>query len=282
MRSLVGLLHGDQSGDPGATNTPSGSDLAVARSLSPVVCLSQTSASCARSVRLKTIGLIGGMSWESTLLYYRIINETVRERLGGLHSARLVLASVDFHEIERLQRAGAWAEAGELLAGAALSLQKAGAHNLVLCTNTMHKVADGIERAAQIPLLHIADPTGEAIVAAGLHKVGLLGTRFTMEEDFYRSRLRERHGLEVLVPQAVDRDLVHRVIYEELCLGRILDSSRQQYRDVIERLIAAGAQALILGCTEITLLIGPADSPVPLFDTTLLHARAAADWSLRE
>ena len=226
---------------------------------------------------MKTIGLIGGMSWESTALYYRIVNETVRERLGGLHSARLVLASVDFHDIERLQYAGAWDEAGALLADAARSIEAAGAGNIVLCTNTMHKVADAIERAVNIPLLHIADPTGQAILASGVRTVGLLGTRFTMEQSFYRDRLSQRHGLNVLVPVPQDRDIVHRVIYEELCLGRVLDSSRTAYRGIIDRLVHAGAEAIILGCTEIAMLIGAEDSPVPLFDTTALHARAAAE-----
>ncbi len=228
---------------------------------------------------MKTIGLIGGMSWESTALYYRIVNETVRERLGGLHSARLVLASVDFPDIERLQHADAWEEAGALLADAARSIEAAGAGNIVLCTNTMHKVADAIERAVNIPLLHIADPTGQAILASGVRTVGLLGTRFTMEQSFYRDRLSQRHGLNVLVPGPQDRDIVHRVIYEELCLGRVLDSSRTAYRGIIDRLVHAGAEAIILGCTEIAMLIGAEDSPVPLFDTTALHARAAAEWA---
>lgn len=230
---------------------------------------------------MKTIGLIGGMSWESTALYYRIVNERIRERLGGLHSARLVLVSVDFHEIERLQHTDAWDEAGQLLADAAVSLQAAGAECVVVCTNTMHKLADTIERAVRVPLLHIADPTGEEIIRAGFSKVGLLGTRFTMEQPFYRARLQQRHGLQVITPDAADQDAVHRVIYQELCVGRVLEGSREIYRDIIRRLAAQGAQAVILGCTEITMLIGPDDSPVPLFDTTLLHARAAADWSLR-
>lgn len=230
---------------------------------------------------MKTIGLIGGMSWESTALYYRIINETVREQLGGLHSARLILASVDFHDIERLQHAGAWDDAGALLAESARSLAAAGAGNVVLCTNTMHKVAESIERVVSIPLLHIADPTGAAVSRVGIRTVGLLGTRFTMEQAFYRERLVQRHGLNVIVPGAADRDSVHRVIYEELCLGRVLESSRTTYRQIVDRLIAEGAQAVILGCTEITMLIGPADSPVPLFDTTALHARAAAQWSIQ-
>jgi aspartate racemase len=229
---------------------------------------------------LKTIGLIGGMSWESTALYYRIINETVKERLGGLHSARLVLVSVDFHEIERLQHAGDWEQAGALLANSARSIAAAGAGNVVLCTNTMHKVAAAIESAVAIPLLHIADPTARAILQSGIRSIGLLGTRFTMEQAFYRERLSQQHGLKVIVPDERDRDAIHRVIYDELCLGQVLDTSRQAYRQIIDRLVAAGAEAVILGCTEIAMLIGPKDSPVPLFDTTALHARAAAEWAV--
>ncbi len=224
----------------------------------------------------KTLGLLGGMSWESTLPYYRVINETVRERLGGLHSARLLLYSVDFAEVERLQHAGDWDAAGALLGRAARSLRDGGAELLVICTNTMHKVADAVETASGLPLLHIADPTGAAIRAAGLTKIGLLGTRFTMEQAFYRQRLIEQHGLDVIVPDADGRELVHKVIYEELCLGRIRDESREAYRRIIAELAARGAQGVILGCTEIGLLIGPADVDVPLFDTTALHARAAA------
>lgn len=228
----------------------------------------------------KLLGLLGGMSWESTLPYYRTINETVRERLGGLHSARLLLYSVDFAEVERLQHAGDWDAAGALLGRAARSLRDGGAQLLVICTNTMHKVADAVEAASQLPLLHIADPTGAAIRAAGLRTIGLLGTRFTMEQDFYRQRLIQRHGLEVLVPHADERETVHRVIYEELCLGRIREQSRQHYRRIIASLAARGAQGVILGCTEIGLLIGPDDVDVALFDTTALHARAAALASL--
>lgn len=229
---------------------------------------------------MKTIGLLGGMSWESTLPYYRHINEAVRERLGGLHSARLVLYSLDFHEIEALQRQGDWAAAGRLLADAARRLESAGADFLLLCTNTMHKVADAIEAASDLPLLHIADPTATAIRAAGLQRVGLLGTRFTMEQPFYRERLEQRHGIQVLVPDEPDRAEVHRVIYEELCRGVVSEASRQAYRQVIGRLMANGAQAVILGCTEIGLLVQPGDAGVPLFDTCRLHARAAADLAL--
>jgi aspartate racemase len=231
---------------------------------------------------MKTIGLIGGMSWESTVPYYRIVNETVRARLGGLHSARIVLYSVDFHEVERLQHAGDWDEAGRLLARAARSLAMAGADFLVLCTNTMHKVAAAIEAAVPVPLLHIADPTAVAVKAAGCTKVGLLGTRFTMEEDFYSERLRRNHGLDVLVPDREDRELIHRVIYDELCLGKVLPDSRAQYRRIMARLVERGAQAIILGCTEISLLVGDDDATVPLFDTTRIHAASAALHALGE
>lgn len=229
---------------------------------------------------MQTIGLIGGMSWESTLPYYRLVNEATRDRLGGLHSARLVLVSVDFHEIERLQHAGDWVAAGAVLADAARALQSAGADFIVLCTNTMHKVAPAIEAAVAIPLLHIADATAAAIRKDGLRRVGLLGTRFTMEQAFYRERLAQGHGIEVLVPEQAERDLVHRVIYEELCAGRVLDASRADYRRVIARLVERGAQAVILGCTEIGLLVGAADATVPLYDTTRLHALAAVDRAL--
>jgi aspartate racemase len=229
---------------------------------------------------VKTIGLIGGMSWESTVPYYRQINEAVKQRLGGLHSARLVLYSVDFHEIEQLQHAGDWDAAGAIMAAAARSLQAAGADFLVLCTNTMHKVADRIEAAVPLPLLHIADPTAAAIARAGHRTVGLLGTRFTMEQPFYRDRLVDRHGLRVIVPGAEDREAVHRIIYEELCLGIVTAPSRAVYQRVMAGLAAQGAQAIILGCTEISLLVTPADAQVPLFDTTAIHAQAAADAAL--
>lgn len=229
---------------------------------------------------MKTIGLIGGMSWESTLSYYRLINEGVKQALGGLHSARLMLYSVDFHDIEALQRSGDWDAAGALLADAARALERGGADCVVLCTNTMHKVAGQIEAAVSIPLLHIADATGVAIHAAGLSRVGLLGTRFTMEQDFYRKHLIDRHGLEVLIPGETERARVHQVIYEELCLGRIEASSREAYRQVIAGLVARGAQAIILGCTEISLLVDASDASVPLFDTTAIHAHAAVRWAL--
>ena len=229
---------------------------------------------------MKTIGMIGGMSWESTVPYYRIVNETVKERLGGLHSAKLVLISVDFQEIERLQQTGAWDDAGRILAEAAKSLRAAGADFLVLCTNTMHKVAYAIESAVDIPLLHIADPTAEEIKRLGMKKVGLLGTRFTMEQDFYRSRLSDRHDLEIVVPNEVDRETIHAVIYEELCQGKVLADSRTQYQRIIQRLVEDGAEAIILGCTEISMLISALDSPVPVFDTTSIHARKAVEWAL--
>ncbi|SCD27754.1 aspartate racemase [Streptomyces sp. TverLS-915] len=223
---------------------------------------------------MKTIGLIGGMSWESTAEYYRLLNEGVRERLGGLHSAKCVLYSVDFAEIERLQVAGLWEEAGQVLADAARSLRAAGADLLLICTNTMHKVAGQVEAAVDVPLLHLADATASAVRTAGLRRVGLLGTAFTMEQDFYRDRV-AGHGLEVLVPGADDRALVHRVIYEELCLGIIREESRAAYGEVIGRLVAAGAEGVILGCTEIELLVSAEHSPVPVFPTTRLHAAAA-------
>ena len=206
---------------------------------------------------MKTLGLIGGMSWESTFPYYRTINETVKATLGGLHSARLILYSVDFHEVEQLQHAGNWEAAGAMLADAARSVQSAGAQALVLCTNTMHKVAPAIESAVEIPLLHVADATATAIRRAGVLRVGLLGTRFTMEQAFYMDRLRDRHGLEVLVPDEASRERVHRVIYDELCLGDIREASRADYRGVMADLVQQGAEAIILGCTEITLLVGP-------------------------
>ena len=228
---------------------------------------------------MKTLGLIGGMSWESTALYYRWINEAVKEQLGGLHSAELLVRSVDFHDIEALQRAGQWDQAGLVLARIGRSLAAAGAEALVLCTNTMHQVADAIERAAPIPLLHIADPTARAIKARGVSRVGLLGTRFTMERDFYKDRLRH-HGIESIVPDAADRAVIHSVIYDELCRGSIRSASREAYREIIERLRRQGAEAVVLGCTEITLLIDESCVDVPLLDTTRLHALAAAEWSI--
>ena len=229
---------------------------------------------------MRVAGLLGGMSWESTIPYYRVINETVQQRLGGFHSAKLLLYSVDFQEVETLQREGRWDEAGALLARAAAALERAGADFVVLCTNTMHRVAPAIERAVSIPLLHIADATAAAVKAAGVGTVGLLGTRFTMEQGFYVDRLREHHGLEVVVPAEADRAEVHRVIYEELCFGRVLAGSRAAYEGVVGRLAARGARGVILGCTEIAMLVDPARLPVPAFDTATLHARAAADLAL--
>ncbi|GAA2346658.1 aspartate/glutamate racemase family protein [Streptomyces caniferus] len=230
---------------------------------------------------MKVIGLIGGMSWESTAEYYRLLNELARRRLGGLHSARCVLYSLDFAEIEQLQVQGRWEEAGEILASAARSLEKAGADMVLICTNTMHKVAGQVEAAVGVPLLHLADATADAVRAAGVRKVGLLGTAFTMEQDFYRARL-EAAGLDVCVPDAEGRTLVHQVIYEELCLGVVKDESRKEYQRVIGGLVEAGAEGVILGCTEIELLVGPQDSPVPVFPTTRLHAEAAIDVALAE
>ncbi|MBB1074008.1 aspartate/glutamate racemase family protein [Rhodoferax sp. 4810] len=231
---------------------------------------------------MKTLGLIGGMSWESTVPYYQQINQTVREQLGGLHSAKIFLYSVDFAEVEQLQKTGQWEVAGALLADIARKLETAGADALVICTNTMHKVADAVQAAVTIPLLHIADPTAQAIRQAGFHTVGLLGTRFTMEQDFYRSRLEVQHGLTVLTPPAEDRALVHQIIYNELCLGQVLDASRQTYQRIITDLQAQGAQAIILGCTEIAMLIQPQHCDLPLFDTTALHAQSAALWALSD
>lgn len=231
---------------------------------------------------MKTIGLLGGMSWESTIPYYRQINQHIKQQLGGLHSGKIILYSVDFADIEALQRSGDWDRAGELLAEAAVKLQAAGADCLVLCTNTMHKVAAVIETAVTIPLLHIADATAEAIKLAGLNKVALLGTRFTMEQDFYKKRLTESYGLEVLVPDEESRALVHQVIYQELCLGVVKPDSRLQYQQIMADLVVQGAEAIILGCTEIALLVSAEDCAVPLFDTTFLHAQKAADFALEQ
>ncbi|QSX78828.1 aspartate/glutamate racemase family protein [Agrilutibacter solisilvae] len=228
---------------------------------------------------MRTLGLLGGMSWESTVPYYRILNERVRDRLGGLHSARILLYSVDFAEIEQMQHRGQWHEAGELLAAAASRLEHAGADAIVICTNTMHAVASQVEAATAVPLLHIADATAGRITAAGLARVGLLGTRFTMEQAFYRERL-EAAGLEVLLPDAAARERIHAVIYDELCRGVIEAGSREYFRGAIAALVVQGAQGIILGCTEIGLLVGPDDAPVPLFDTARIHAETAADWAM--
>lgn len=228
---------------------------------------------------MKTIGLIGGMSWESTIPYYQIINEAVKRRLGGLHSARLILYSVEFDEIERCQSSGNWAESARILGDAALRLEKAGAEMLVICTNTMHKVAPQIAERISIPILHIADATADALEAAGMVKVGLLGTKYTMTQDFYKKKLIER-GFEVLIPEADEVETVNDVIFHELCVGEIREESRRNFQKVIEGLKARGAQGVILGCTEIGMLIAPADSALPVFDTTQIHALRAAELAL--
>jgi aspartate racemase len=226
------------------------------------------------------IGLIGGMSWESSAEYYRIINQEMRRRLGGVHSARSLMWSVDFGEIERLQHLGEWDRLADAMKDAARRLERGGADFLVLCTNTMHRLADEVAGAVAIPLLHIADPTAEAVQARGFTRVGLIGTAFTMEQDFYRGRLEKMHRLEVLIPDREDRRIVHDIIYRELVAGQVLPDSREAYRGIIARLIERGAQAVILGCTEIMLLVSDADSAVPLFDTTRLHALAAVERAL--
>jgi len=231
---------------------------------------------------LKTIGLIGGMSWESSIEYYRIINQVVRDRLGKLHSAKSVMVSVDFAEIETLQRQGRWQEATQEMIKVAQSVEKGGADFVVICTNTMHKMAGDVQKNIGIPLLHIADATAEKIKRQGLQKIGLLGTKFTMEETFYKGRLVEKHGLQVLVPDDADRDIVHRVIYDELVAGQISPASKKEYLRIISQLVEQGASGIILGCTEIGLLVKDGDSPVPLFDTTLIHAIAAVDYALAE
>ena len=230
---------------------------------------------------MKTIGLLGGMSWESSLHYYRIINEQVRARLGGLHSARSLMLSVDFDPIEKMQASGEWDAAGELRGEAAQRLERGGADFVVLCTNTMHKVADAIAGRIRIPLLHIADAAADAVRRAGLRRVGLLGTRFTMEQDFYRGRLTDKHGLEVVIPPDGQRRDVHRIIYDELCRGVVEPRSKEVFLRIIAGLVAAGAEGIILGCTEIMMLVARQDVEVPLFDTTVLHASAAVDRALR-
>jgi aspartate racemase len=230
----------------------------------------------------QVIGLLGGMSWESSAEYYRIINQAVRDRLGGLHSARCLMWSFDFAEVEALQHAGRWQDATALMIEAARRLERGGADFMLICTNTMHRMAEEVQAAIAIPLLHIADPTAGRIRAAGLRRVGLLGTAFTMEQDFYKGRLAARHGLEVLVPEEADRATVHRIIYEELVQGRVEPASRQAYREIIARLVADGAEAIILGCTEIMLLVRPEDSAVPLYDTTAIHAEAAVERALAD
>jgi aspartate racemase len=228
-----------------------------------------------------TIGLIGGMSWESSAEYYRVINQEMNRRLGGVHSAQCLMYSLDFEEIKRLQHDGDWERLAEAMKEAAVRLERGGADFVVLCTNTMHRLADAISSAVTIPLLHIADPTAEKIKAAGFKRIGLLGTAFTMEQEFYKGRLHQHHGLDVIVPDENDRRIVHEIIYKELVLGIIKPESRQAYREIIGRLIERGAQGIILGCTEIMLLVTNEDSAVPLFDTTTIHAIAAVDHALR-
>jgi aspartate racemase len=232
-------------------------------------------------MRQATIGLIGGMSWESSAEYYRIINREMNRRLGGVHSAQCLMYSLDFEEIKRLQHEGDWDRLATEMKAATVRLERGGADFIVLCTNTMHRVADAIAASVSIPTLHIADPTADKIKAAGFQRIGLLGTAFTMEQDFYKGRLQQRHGLEVIVPDENDRRIVHEIIYKELVLGQIRPESRQAYRAIIARLIERGAQAVILGCTEIMLLVSDEDSAVPLFDTTTIHALAAVDWALK-
>ena len=229
---------------------------------------------------MKTIGLIGGMSWESSIEYYKIINETIRAKLGGLHSAKCIMYSVDFAEIESLQHQARWNEAAQLLIAAAKGLEKGGADFFIICTNTMHKVADQVQKQVRIPMLHIADATAERIKADGIEKVGLLGTKFTMEEDFYKGRLIQKHGLEVIIPAKEEREILHRVIYEELCLGKIKESSKAKFLDIIGGLVDSGAEGIILGCTEIGLLVQAKDCQVPLYDTTKIHAVAAVENAL--
>ena len=229
---------------------------------------------------MKVIGLIGGMSWESTAEYYRIINETVKERLGGLCSAKILLYSLNFAEIERLQREEKWAEATEVMCDAARRVERGGADCLLICTNTMHKMASEVEGAVNIPLLHIADATAREIKKRKIERVVLLGTKFTMEEDFYKGRLADKYILDVIIPSVEDRNIINQVIYHELCLGKIREESKKQFGRIIERLAAVGAEGVILGCTEISLLIKQQDSPVALFDTTAIHARAAVDFAL--
>jgi len=231
---------------------------------------------------MKTIGLIGGMSWESSAEYYRIINETVKEKLGGLHSAKCIMYSVDFEEIEKLQHEGKWKEATELMIDAAKRIEKGGADFVVICTNTMHKMADEVQSNINIPLLHIADAAAEKIMSKGLKKVGLLGTKFTMEEDFYKGRLSNKFGLDVTIPEEDEREIVHNIIYKELCLGEIKESSKEKFKKIIENLVSGGAEGIILGCTEIPLLIKQEDCPVPLFDTTKIHAQSAVELALKK
>lgn len=229
---------------------------------------------------MKTIGLVGGMSWLSTVHYYELLNREVQARRGGHHSAKCLVASVDLGEVEPLQRAGRWEDLGRMLNGAARALERGGADGVILCANTMHKVADAMMAGVRIPLLHIADATADRVHAAGLRRVGLLGTRYTMEQDFLTRRLAARHGLEVRLPQQQDWDEVNRVIFEELVMGKVEPASRARYQAIIGRLVADGAQGIVAGCTEIGMLLSQRDVEVPLFDTTEIHALAAVDWAL--
>lgn len=229
---------------------------------------------------MKKIGLIGGMSWESTQEYYRIINEEIGRRLGGLHSAKIILDSVDFDEVEKLQHLGEWGRLGDMLAESAQNLERAGADCVLICTNTMHKCAERVAGSVQIPLIHLADATGEIVKRQGLKWVGLLGTRFTMEQDFYKGRLTEKFGFEVVVPDDKDREFVHNVIYDQLCLGDIREVSKQKYLEIIQKMVNSGVEGIILGCTEIPLLVKQGDVPVPVFDTTRIHALSAVDFAL--
>jgi|SRR5699024_1874834 len=232
-------------------------------------------------INMKTIGLIGGMSWESTTEYYKIINQEIKKQLGGLHSAKCILYSVDFHEIEKLQSLGEWVKAGEILGGIAKSLEKAGANFIVICTNTMHKVVEDVQLNIGIPILHISDATAKAIKHTNIHTVGLLGTKYTMEQDFYKSRL-ESQGINVVVPNSEDRDIINKIIFNELCLGNPKEKSREYFKNIIQDLVYTRAEGIILGCTEIGLLIKPKDSTVPLFDTTYIHAEEATKIALEE
>lgn len=231
---------------------------------------------------MKTIGLIGGMSWESSLEYYRIINETIREQLGGLHSAPIVMHSFDFAQIAELQNKGDWDQAAKLLADAAKRLEQAGAEVLVICTNTMHKSAEHVQNNVHIPLLHIADATAEQIKARGLKKVGLLGTKFTMEDDFYKGRLSDKHGIEVIIPDEHERQVINQIIFDELCTGQVKQDSKENFRRIMQNLAGNGAEGIILGCTEICLLVGQQDAEIPLFDTTTIHATAAGRFALNQ
>ena len=229
---------------------------------------------------MKVIGLLGGMSWESSLEYYRIINETVKERLGGLHSAKCILYSVDFEEIEKLQNEGKWDELTRIMIESAQNLEKAGANMVLICTNTMHKMANEVQNAIQVPLLHIADAAAEKIKEKNLKKVGLLGTKYTMEQDFYKGRIKEKYNIDVIIPDSDEREDIHNAIFNELCLGQIKDESREKYKKIINNLAKNGAEGIILGCTEIPLLINQKDFTIPIFDTTLIHSIFAVDYAL--